>query len=96
MSVPVEVVKKAAEGERDAQEQIYRLLSGRLFRVVARIVGASDADDVTQEVFVNIFRKLHSFRYDADFATWAHRLAINDALQHLRRARRRTTVPLDD
>ena len=95
MLVPVEIVKRAARGERAAQEQIYHLLSGRLFRLVKRVVGASEADDVTQEVFVNIYRKLHSFRFDADFATWAHRLAVNDALQHVRRARRRTTVPLD-
>ena len=96
MSVPDDLIKQAVKGERNAQEQIYRLLIGRLFRVVERLVGASDADDVMQDVFVNIFRKLHSFRFDADFATWAHRLAVNDALQHLRRARRRITVPLDE
>lgn len=95
MPVPDDIVKRSANGERAAQEQIYHLLSERLFRLVKRIVGASEADDVTQEVFVNLFRKLHSFRFDADFATWAHRLAVNDALQHVRRARRRATVPLD-
>lgn len=96
MSASDEVIMRAAAGDRAAQESIYRLLSSRVFRTVVRIVGQADADDVTQDIFVNIFRKMHTFRSDSDFATWAHRLAVNDALQHLRRARKRITVPLDE
>ena len=95
MSVPDEMIRSAARGDRSAQEQMYRLLVDRLYRTVVRIVGKCDADDVIQEVFVSIFRKLHSFRFEADFVTWAHRLAINEALQYLRRARRHSMVPLD-
>ena len=96
MSVPDEVIKRAATRDRYAQEQVYRALCDRLHRVVMRIVGPADADDVTQDVFVNLFEKMHTFRFDSSFLTWSHRLAVNDALQHLRRVRRRATVPLDE
>jgi RNA polymerase sigma-70 factor (ECF subfamily) len=94
-SISDETIRCAARGERSAQQRLYEALAGRIQRIVQRIVGANDVEDVSQEVFVNLFQKMHSFRFDSSFTTWAHRLAVNDALQHLRRARRRATVPLE-
>ena len=94
--IPDGVVSRAARRDRTAQAELYELLAARVHRVVLRIVGPDDADDVTQDVFVNVFKKMHSFRADSDFATWVHRLAVNDALQHLRKSRRRATLPLDE
>lgn len=87
MSVHDEIIKCAKEGDRDAQHAIYDLLIERVHRLVRRIVGNSDVDDVTQDVFINVFAKLGAFRHDSEFTTWVHRLAVNDALQHLRRRR---------
>lgn len=95
MSISDETIRCAARGERRAQQLLYEALAGRIQRIVQRIVGANDAEDVSQEVFVNLFQKMHTFRFDSSITTWAHRLAVNDALQHLRRSRRRATVTLD-
>jgi RNA polymerase sigma-70 factor, ECF subfamily len=91
-----QVIKLAARGDRSAQEQVYYALCDRVHRVISRIVGSSDADDVTQDFFVNLFSKLHTFKFDSSFLTWAHRVAVNDALQHLRRSRNKVTVPLEE
>jgi RNA polymerase sigma-70 factor (ECF subfamily) len=95
-TIPEGLVERAASGDRIAQAGLYEALVERVHRVVLRIVGETDADDVTQDVFINVFKKMHSFRADANFSTWVHRLAVNDALQHLRRVRRRPMLTLDE
>jgi RNA polymerase sigma-70 factor (ECF subfamily) len=57
-----------------------------------RIVGASDAEEVAQEVFVRVFRGLASFRGDSALSTWIYRLTVNAALSHLSRRGRRQEV----
>jgi RNA polymerase sigma-70 factor (ECF subfamily) len=94
--VSEDIIRKASAGDRASQEVVYGALCQRLYRVVLRIVGKSNVDDVLQEVFLSIFRKMHTFRFDSDFATWSHRVAINEALQFLRRSRRHPTVPLEE
>ena len=94
MTVDDEVIARAVDGERLAQQTIYEALCSRVYRVVLRVVGESDVDDVTQDVFIHLFAKLGTFRRESEFTTWVHRLAINEALQHLRRARRRSAIPL--
>lgn len=91
-----EMIQRAADGDLAAQQSIYEMYGERVHRLVLRIVGPSDADDVTQDVFVNIFQKMHTFRFGSEFGTWVHRLAVNDALQHLRRRQRRNAQPLDE
>ncbi len=95
MSVHDEIIKLAKDGDREAQREIYDLLIERVHRLVGRIVGNSDVDDVTQDIFINVFAKLSSFRHDSKFTTWVHRLAVNDALQHLRRRRYATSVGIE-
>jgi RNA polymerase sigma-70 factor (ECF subfamily) len=96
MKVDAPCIELAAQGDRAAQRMIYDSLVGRVYRSVLRIVGPGDAEDVTQEVFLRLFAKLGSFRHDSEFTTWVYRLAVNEALQHLRRLRRRATVPLEE
>lgn len=91
-----EIIQRATDGDQAAQQSIYEMYSERVHRLVLRIVGPTDADDVTQDVFVNVFNKMHTFRFGSEFGTWVHRLAVNDALQHLRRKRRRTAQSLDE
>ncbi|MGN6134092.1 MAG: RNA polymerase sigma factor [Aureliella sp.] len=95
-AISEEIVRSASQGDRSAQARVYELLVDRVHRVVLRIVGPSDADDVTQEVFIHVFKDMHAFRFQSSFATWVHRVAVNDALQHLRRSGRRATLELDE
>ncbi len=96
MSLEDSLVKLAVTGDREAQRLIYDSLKGSVSRLVARIVASSDVDDVIQDVFLHVFSALSTFRFESQFPTWVYRLAVNDALQHLRRQRRRDMVPLDN
>jgi RNA polymerase sigma-70 factor (ECF subfamily) len=61
----------------------------RVYRTLVRIVGAQDAEDVAQQVYLQIFRQIHQFNGESSFGTWLYRVTINEAMQHLRRSRRR-------
>ena len=67
----------AARGDTRAFERIYARHVARIHSLARRMIGAEDADDATQEVFVRAWTKISSFRGDAAFGTWLHRLAIN-------------------
>ncbi|HQZ68424.1 MAG TPA: RNA polymerase sigma factor [Planctomycetaceae bacterium] len=95
MVIAREEVESAARGDRESQRHIYELLIDRIYRTVFRIVGASDVDDVSQDVFLQLFANLHQFRFESDFLTWTHRLAVNQALQHLRRRKRTLVVSIE-
>ncbi|MFQ3592965.1 MAG: sigma-70 family RNA polymerase sigma factor [Gemmataceae bacterium] len=67
-------------------EQVYRDYAPRVFNVARRMVATDcDAEDVTQDVLLQVVRKLPSFRGDAAFPTWLHRVTVNAALSHRRR-----------
>jgi RNA polymerase sigma-70 factor (ECF subfamily) len=69
-------------------EEIFRLYREAIAAYITRMVGAVDADDVTQEVFTKIDRGLQNFRGQAKLSTWIYRIATNTALDRLRRAQR--------
>lgn len=81
-------IKQAADGSRDHQKRIYELLAARIYRVIRKIVGASDADDVMQDFVIQLFGKLNQFRFESTLETWAHRMAVNQSLQYLRKTNR--------
>jgi RNA polymerase sigma-70 factor, ECF subfamily len=81
-----EAIRRAQGGDPAAFERLYRLHSRRVYSVVLRMVGnPAEAEDLTQEAFLQLFRKIHTFRGDAAFSTWLHRLAVNVVLMKLRR-----------
>jgi RNA polymerase sigma-70 factor (ECF subfamily) len=82
-------------GEDRAMEALYHQHKRRVFGLVFRIVGASDAEEVAQEVFVRVFRGLGSFRGESALSTWMYRLAVNAALSHLAKRNRRHEVSDD-
>ena len=94
--VPEEdTIRLAQQGNAAAFEQLYRRYSGRVFAVCLRIVNNdSEAEDLTQEVFLQLFRKIHTFRGEAKFSTWLYRLSSNFALMRLRK-KRHPEVSLD-
>ena len=80
-----EAVARCLAGDRDAFEAIYRQHAGRLYNLAWRMAGgASDADDLLQEIFLQAYRKLDSFKGDASLGTWLYRLAVNLCLDRLR------------
>ena len=85
-----EIVTLCQRGDRDAQRQLYESTHQKVFRLMVRMVGRQDADDLTQQVFLQVFRKISQFSGLARFETWLYRLAANEALQHLRLDKRRS------
>ena len=75
----------AAGGDVQAFERLYRKHVDQIFTLVRRMLGEDLADEVTQDVFVRAWQKLGTFRGDAAFGTWLHRLAINVALGRRRK-----------
>src|SRR5438128_6851787 len=70
-------VALAASGDGSAFERLYRAHVARVHSLARRMIGFDVADDVTQDVFVRAWTKLGTFRGEAAFGTWLHRLAIN-------------------
>jgi RNA polymerase sigma-70 factor (ECF subfamily) len=75
-------------GNRVSQRELYEACSERVYRLMVRIVGAQDAADVTQQVFLHVFQKIDRFEGHSRFETWLYRLATNEAYQYLRKERR--------
>jgi RNA polymerase sigma-70 factor (ECF subfamily) len=67
----------AASGDAHAFERLYRAHVGRVHSLVRRMLNDEDADEVTQDVFVRAWQKLGTYRGEAAFGTWLHRLAVN-------------------
>ncbi len=79
-------IQRAREGDPAAFEYLYRSHSRRVYAVCLRMVGnTTEAEDLTQEAFLHLFRKIHTFRGESAFSTWLHRLAVNIVLMHLRK-----------
>src|SRR6267154_6080733 len=77
-----------ATGSGRAQpfEEIFQLHHRRVYSICLRMIGNStEAEDLTQDVFVQVFRKLGSFRGESAFTTWLHRLTVNQVLMHFRK-----------
>ena len=84
------LVRRAQEGDSRAFEAVYRRTTDRVYALCLRMSGDADrAAELVQDVFVRVWERLGSFRGDALFTTWLHRLAVNVVLQDRRtRARR--------
>jgi RNA polymerase sigma-70 factor (ECF subfamily) len=83
------LVEAVRRGERPAMHALYERYRRRVFSLIARIVGAQDAEELTQDVFLRAFRAMDKFRGDAQLSTWMYRLAVNAALSHATRAQAR-------
>lgn len=80
------LAQKAASGNIAAFELIYQRYHRRTYSLCMRMTNSqSEAEDLTQEVFIQLFRKIGSFRGDSAFSTWLHRMTVNQVLMHFRR-----------
>ena len=81
-----EAIRLAQQGDAGAFERIYRLHSRRVYALCLRMVGnAAEAEDLAQDAFLQLFRKIGTFRGESAFSTWLHRLAVNVVLMKLRK-----------
>jgi RNA polymerase sigma-70 factor (ECF subfamily) len=91
------LVKRAREGDATAFEELIRLHSGRVHRMLTRMLGSpTEAEDVLQETFLKAWRALPRFRGEAQFSTWLYRIAINEANRRLAREAARRALPIED
>jgi RNA polymerase sigma-70 factor (ECF subfamily) len=83
-----EAIEKARNGDVTGYESLYYSHRSRVYSLCLRFTGnASDAEDLAQEVFLQMYRKISTFRGDAKFGSWLYRVAVNLALMHFRRRR---------
>jgi RNA polymerase sigma-70 factor, ECF subfamily len=81
-----EAIRRAQSGDPLMFEHLYRSHSRRVYALCLRMVGnATEAEDLTQEAFLLLLRKIHTFRGESAFSTWLHRLAANLVLMRLRK-----------
>jgi len=82
----LELARAAAAGDAEAFERLYRQFYRRVYSLALRMLGnAAQAEDLTQEVFLQVYQKIGGFRGDSAFTTWLHRLTVNQVLMHFRK-----------
>ena len=81
-----DVVRLAQRGDADAFERVYRLHSRKVYNLCLRMVGnPAEAEDLTQDVFLQLLRKIGTFRGESAFSTWLHRMSVNIVLMRFRK-----------
>ena len=83
-----DLLQGCKEGNRRMQEELYRRFSPRMYAVCLRYASnAEEAEDVLQEGFIKVFKKLDSFRGEGSFEGWLRRIFVNTAIEQFRRRR---------
>ena len=91
-----ELVRRAQQGDEAAFSKLYETHKRRVFSLCLRMTSDSAlAEDLTQQAFLQVFRKIGMFRGQSAFSTWLHRLVVNVVLMHLRK-KKLDVVPLED
>jgi RNA polymerase sigma-70 factor, ECF subfamily len=90
-------IQLAADGDMTAFEKLYWSHHRRVYSLCLRMThNTSEAEDLTQDVFVQVFRKLKTFRGESSFSTWLHRLTVNAVLMHFRKPVVKTEQTTED
>lgn len=90
------IIRRAQNGDAGAFEELYRLCNRRVYALCFRMVGNPlDAEELTQEAFMQVFRKIQTFRGESAFTTWLHRLTFNAVLMRFRK-KQPVTVSLEE
>lgn len=81
-----DLAQASSKGDMAAFEEIYQRHNRRVYSLCLRMLqNPHEAEDLTQEVFIQLFRKIGSFRGDSAFTTWLHRMTVNQVLMHFRK-----------
>lgn len=93
----VELARRAAEGDDGAFEQIYRRHYRRVYSLCLRMTNnPTSAEDLTQDVFTHLYRKIGSFRGESAFTTWLHRMTVNQVLMYFRKSSTRNELTTEE
>jgi RNA polymerase sigma-70 factor, ECF subfamily len=91
-----DLVTRAQKGEESAFEALFVQHKQRVYSLCLRMTGnTADAEELTQEAFLQVFRKIQTFRGESAFSTWLHRLSVNTVLMRLRK-KKVNEMPLED
>jgi RNA polymerase sigma factor (sigma-70 family) len=86
----VELIKKLQQGEQEAFKKVIDLYQNMVYNTIISIVqNEADAEDITQEVFIQVYQSVGSFKGDAKFSTWLYRITIAKSLDNEKRKRRK-------
>jgi len=92
-----ELIKKFKEGDKSSFEKIVNLYASRVSNIIYHILGGNSSyvDDLSQEVFIKIYKNLEYFRQESRFSTWIYRITVNTVWDYLRKQKNRKAVSLD-
>ena len=92
----IHIIKEVLGGKSEQFEHILNRYGGQVFNLIAHIVPCKeDAEELTQDVFIKVFRLLSTFKEESSFSTWIYRIATNTALSAARKMKH-DTLHLDD
>ena len=91
-----EAIKQAQAGDAAAFEFLYKAHCRRVYSLCLRMIkNPAEAEDLTQQAFLQLFRKIGTFRGESGFSTWLHRVTVNIVLMHIRR-HKPAEIPVED
>jgi RNA polymerase sigma-70 factor, ECF subfamily len=89
-ALPADVIREAQAGDERAFHAILRACKSRILGMASRYVqSAVELEELSQEIFVNVWKGLRSYRFDAPFPNWVSRVAVNACLTHIKKRKRR-------
>jgi len=94
-----EIISQAAQGDISAFEEIYKNTSAFVYNVAWRMLHSrEDAQEISQDVFITVFKKLKSFRFESSLKTWLYRITVNLSINYLKKSNkeRNKNIPFDD
>ena len=96
-TIELELIRRCQRGDPKAFDALYDKFGSVVWRLCYRMAGnADDAQDLAQDVWVTVWRRIDGFRCESAFYTWLYRVASNVCLQWIRKTRDRKTLPIDD
>jgi RNA polymerase sigma-70 factor (ECF subfamily) len=91
------LIRRAQQGDEQAFAALFQMHKKRVYSVCLQMTkDVADAEDLTQEAFLQVFRSVNSFRGDSAFSTWLYRIAVNTVLMKMRRRKSPPLVSLDE
>jgi RNA polymerase sigma-70 factor (ECF subfamily) len=91
-----EIITQASEGQIEAFEKIYQVASGFVWSVAFRVTSNNEtAQDVVQDVFLNVYNKLRQFQFKSSFKTWLYRITVNAALNACKKQKKELGLQRD-
>jgi RNA polymerase sigma-70 factor (ECF subfamily) len=92
-----QLIRACQDGSLEAQRDLYECYKAKVYSLAVYLTGEAEiAKDLTQEIFLKVFRDLPAFRFESSFNSWLYRLATNTCLNALRSRRTRRESPIDD